>query len=103
MTDLMEKNYDKEIDIYYNDIASYYHCKYSPCILPLNHHNLQNFLLCNFHDRTAPTATPLASFQNSLQEKHVRNAPDYLQMRHQLFHIKYQNLKPISLQVLQRK
>ena len=70
---------------------------------PLDHDNLQFFLLSVCHDKAAPIATPLASCQSVLQENHARNAPDHLQMRHQLFHMKSKNLKPDSFPVLQIK
>ena len=41
----MKKGYDKGIDIYYRDITSHYHYKASPCIFPLDHDNLQKFML----------------------------------------------------------
>ena len=103
MKELMTKGYDKEIDLYCKNITIHYHCKASPCILPLDHDNLQKFMLSACHDKTAPTATPLAPCQNALQENHARNAPDNLRMRHQLLHLNYQNLKLDSLQVFQRK
>ena len=78
MKDLMEKGYDKEIDLYCKDITNHYHYKASPCILPLDHGNLQNFMLFVFHEKDAPTTTPLAPCQKVLQENHVRNAPDHL-------------------------
>ena len=63
---LMEKCYDKGIDIYCRDITNHYHCKASPCILPLDHDNLQNFLLSSCHDKDAPIVSPPAHCQTAL-------------------------------------
>ena len=85
----MAQSYNKEIDLYSRDITIHYQCQASPCILPLDHDNLQNFMLFVCHDKAAPTTTPLATYQNSLQENHVMKAPDNFQMRHQLLHLEY--------------
>ena len=103
MKELMAEGYDKGIDLYSRDITSRHHCKASPCILPLDHVNLQKFMLSACHDKAAPTATPLAPCQKVLQENHAKNAPDNFQMIHQLPHLSSQNLKPDSFQVFQRK
>ena len=102
MKDLMAKGYDKEIDFHYKDITNHYHCKNSPCILPLDHDNLEIFLLSACHDKASPAATPLAPCQK-VQENHAKNALDNFQIRHQLPHLRSQNLKPDSFQVFQRK
>ena len=103
MKDIMEKVYDKEIDIYCKDITIHYHCKISPCILPLDRDNLQKIMLSACHDKAAPTATRLAPCQKVLPENHAKNSPDNFQMRYQLPHLIFPNLKPDSFQVFQRK
>ena len=100
---LMEKCYNKEIDLYYKAITSHYHYKASPCILPLDHENLQKFMLFVFHDKDSATATPLAPYWKVIQYNPANNAHDNFQMRHQLPHLRSQNLKPDSFQVFQRK
>ena len=62
MTNLMKKGYDKKIDPLCTCITNDHYYKYFPCILPLDHDNLQNFKLFVFHEKTAPIANPLASF-----------------------------------------
>ena len=99
----MTKGYDKEIDLYSRDITSHYHCKVSLCIFPLDHDNLQNFMLCTCHDKASPIANPLAPYQVDLQKSLEKCVYDNLQMRHQLLHQKSQKLKHGSLQVFQRK
>ena len=84
----MEKAYDKGIDLYCRDITNHYHCKNSPFILPLDHDNLQKFLLSACHDKAAPTVTPLEPCQTSLQRNLEKCVHDNLQMRHQLLHLK---------------
>ena len=99
----MEKGYDKEIALCYIDKTSHYHCKDSPCILPLDHDNLQNLLICTFHDKASQTVSPLGHCQTSLQENHAGNAPDNLQMRHQLLYLNSHNLNLDSFQVFRMK
>ena len=89
MKDLMEKCYDKEIDLYCKYITSHYYCKASPCILPLDHENLQKFMLFVFHDKDSATATPLAPYWKVIQYNPANNAHDNFQMRHQLPHLRY--------------
>ena len=98
----MGKGYDERPDLYFKHITNHSHRKASPYIQPLGRKRLdkfQKFMLCAFHDTIDPTVTPLAPHQTALQENHVRNAPNNLQLRHQLPHLKSQNLKLNSFQV----
>ena len=72
MKNLMEKGYDKGINLYCKDITNHYHYKASPHIQLLDHDNLQFFLLFVFHDKVAPTVTSLASSQTYLQKNEQR-------------------------------
>ena len=86
---LMAKGYDEEIDLYYKDITNHYHYKYFSHIQPLGHENLQNFMLCIYHDKDAPTATPLAPCQANHEKNLEKCIHGNLQMRPQLLHLKY--------------
>ena len=103
MKKLMEKGYDERPDIYYTHITHHSHCKASPYIQPLDYDNLQIFLLFVFQDKASPTVTPLAPHQTTRQMNLEKCIHGNLQMRPQLLHLKYQNLKPDSLQVFQKK
>ena len=99
MKDLMEKGYDKEIDLYGKDITSHYHCKASTHIRLLDHDTVKFFMLCTFHDKVAPTITPLAPFQAYLQKNIEKCIHDNFQVRNQLLQLKSQNLKLDSFHV----
>ena len=89
MKDLMEKGYDKGIDLYCRDITSHYHYIDSPCILPLDHKipdSLQIFLSFVYPNKAAQTINPPTHCQTILQKNHAKNVPDNLYMRYQLFH-----------------
>ena len=89
MKNLLEKGYDKELDIYCKYITGHHHCKDSPCTLPMDHkipNNLQIFLLFVYPSKAAQTVTPPAHCQILLPKNHARNSPDNLYMRYQLFH-----------------
>ena len=95
----MEKFYDIKPNPYCTHITHPSHYKASQYIQILDHDNLQIFLSFIFHDKATPTVTSLAPCQTSLQENHVGNAHDNLQLRHQLLHSKSQNLEVNSFQV----
>ena len=84
----MAKGYDKGIDLYYRDITNHRHCKDSPCILPLDHDNLQNFWLSACHDKAYPSATSPTHCQTSLQRNLEKCVHGNLEMRHHIFHLK---------------
>ena len=103
MNNLMGKGYDERYDLFYTHITHHSHCKASPHIHLLDHDNLQNFMFCTFHDKSTPTVTPLAPCQTALQRNLEKCVHDNLQMRPQLLHLKYENVKLDSFQVFQRK
>ena len=79
MKDLMEKFYDKGIDLYCRDITNHHHCKASPHSQLLGHKildSLQFLLLSTCHDKDSQFVSSPAHCQTALQGNHARNVPD---------------------------
>ena len=75
----MERGYGKGVDLYCKVMTNHYHYKYFPHNHPLGHKSLE---------KDAPTVTPLAPSQTTLQKNLEECVHDNFQIEHQQFPLK---------------